>query len=169
MLPPSIILYQHFNQISYQNLKNTVRCSVSCKATEMHFHAGVNRSFILHFDFGMNGFSEYLWRIFSASLSDRFIPRSLSDCWISLASMRPAYTVNVVHVRAKSTFYFSWVSLFLFEVSLEIIPSLFLSRLLKVSWSFFSCSLRYFENSSKSSPSSLSVSPEATIFCQRAT
>lgn len=46
------------------------------------------------------------------------------------------------------------------------LPSLFLSKLLKVSFSFFSCSLRYLENSLKSSPSFLSWSPEEMIFCR---
>lgn len=46
------------------------------------------------------------------------------------------------------------------------LPSLFLSKLLKVSFSFFSCSFRYLLNSLKSSPSFLSWSPDEIIFCR---
>lgn len=45
------------------------------------------------------------------------------------------------------------------------LPSLFLSKLLNVKRSFFSCSFRYLLNSLKSSPPSLFSSPDDTIFC----
>lgn len=45
------------------------------------------------------------------------------------------------------------------------LPSLFLSKLLNVSRSFFSCSFRYFVNSLKSRLPSLFLSPDDTIFC----
>ncbi len=60
----------------------------------------LNRHFIqlfIHFILGASGPLEYLLRIFSASRSVKFMPMSLSDCWISLASMRPAYAINVVN------------------------------------------------------------------------
>lgn len=48
-------------------------------------------------------------------------------------------------------------------------PSLFLSRLLKVSQSFISCSFRYLVNSLKSKQPSLFWSPDDTISCRMET
>lgn len=95
-----IILY--FNQIPHQKLilkvLSDVLCNTKCSKS----------SFILHFIY-MNRPLVYLCRIFSASLSDKFIPRSLSDCWISVASMRPACTVMWLMCKIDVSF-FKWVS-----------------------------------------------------------
>lgn len=48
----------------------------------------------------------------------------------------------------------------------SLLPSLFRSRLLNVSRSFFSCSFRYWLNSLKSRLPSLFWSPDDTIFCR---
>lgn len=62
---------------------------------------------------------------------------------------------------------FPWYQILLGPTGKKVkitLPSLFLSKLLKVSFSFFSCSCRYLLNSAKSSPSSWSLSPEEIIF-----
>lgn len=112
----------------------------------------------------------HLWRIFSASSLVMSRPRSDRDCLISEESMWPVHTrTNAVNVPFRDSLeprHTAPTDKQHLAAQRRSLPSLFLSKLLKVSFSFFSCSLRYLENSLKSSPSFLSWSPDEMIFCR---
>lgn len=102
------------------------------------------------------------------------MPSSASDCWISEASMRPV-AENKQTLKCNQTKLCSMACVhcccdmrahYCFT---HLPPSLFLSRLLKVSQSFISCSFRYLVNSLKSKQPSLFWSPDDTISCRMET